>query len=427
MSDTGSPSELEALLARATSPRVGRRDVLRLLGLGAGAASAGALLSACGVSGQKHPSSAASVSKQAQSYWAGKKKTGVVNWAQWPLYIDVGASKSDHPSINQFQKKNGIKVNYYEVIQDDPSFFAKIRPTLESGQYTGYDIAVITNGLYFDKLKELGYLQPLDQNRLTNFRQYAATVYKHAAYDPGNVYSVPWQSGLTGIAYDETKVPKPITSFFDLFDPRLKGKVGMFGDNQDLPNAALIAMFGDPQKTGEKEWKEAAKKLREQRDAGIVRKYYEQDYINALSKGDIWACQSWSGDVFQALASGAKHLKFVLPKEGGPLWTDNQVILKGAQHPVDAMELIDFYYSPTVAAEVAEYVNYITPVPSAQDVVRQDAAAATPANRPALEQLATSPLVFPTAADYSRTYRYRTLKSAEEQTWNSLFEPIYQS
>jgi spermidine/putrescine transport system substrate-binding protein len=398
------------------------------VGLGAGAAGGSALLGACGVNGAKkvQPTGSA-LKKTVADFWAGKKQTGRVNWAQWPLYIDVGDKKGDHPSVDQFSQATGIKVKYSEVIQDTGSFVAKVRPTLAAGQYTGYDVATITNGVFFEQMKQLGYLVPLDQSRLTNFKRYAADAYKHSSYDPGNVYSVPWQSGITGIAYDESKVPKPITSFMDLFDPRLKGKVGMFANTDDLPNPTLVAMFGDPQKTGPDQWRQAADKLKQQRDAGIVRKYFEQDYIDSLSKGDIWACQAWSGDVFQALASGAKHLKFVIPKEGAIIWTDNLVLLKGVQHPVDAMMLMDFYYQPKIAAEVAEYVNYITPVPDAQQVVLKDASAAKGEDKAALLQVAHSPLVFPTQADYAKLYRYRTLNNQELQTWNSIFEPVYQS
>jgi spermidine/putrescine transport system substrate-binding protein len=238
---------------------------------------------------------------------------------------------------------------------------------------------------------------------------------------------VPWQSGITGIGYNTKKVPKPLTSFFDLFDPALKGKVGMFADNQDLPNAALVAMFGDPAKTGEAEWRKAAAKLTQQRKDGLVRKYYQQDYINDLSKGDIWACQAWSGDIFQALASGAKDLVFAIPTEGGVLWTDNMVLLKHIEHAVDAMTLMDWYYRPTIAAQLAEYINYITPVPAAKQAILQDAAKATGSDRAALAQVAKSPLVFPTAQDYSKLHNYRSLTNDELQTWNSIFEPIYQS
>ncbi|ABK53055.1 Twin-arginine translocation pathway signal [Acidothermus cellulolyticus 11B] len=403
---------------------VARRDFLRLLGIGSGAA----LLSACGVKGAAKPAASGSaLATEIQDYWKGKKKTGLVNWAQWPLYIDVNSqNKNDHPSVDAFTKATGIKVNYYEVIQDDPSFLAKILPVLQAGQYTGYDVATITNGTSLDRLMQLGYLIPLDHSYLQNFAKYVDPKYRKTSYDPGNVYTVPWQSGFTGIAYDTTKVPKPITSFFDLWDERLKGKVGMFADNEDLPNAVLVAMFGDPQKTGPNEWRQAAAKLKEQRDKGIVRQYYEQDYIKALSNGDIWASQAWSGDVFQALASGASNLKFVIPKEGGVIWTDNLVLLKYAQHPVDALMLMDWYYQPKIAAMVAEYVNYITPVPAARDVILADAKQATGDDQKSLLDVANSPLVFPTEQDYQKVYNYRTLTEDELTVWNSIFEPIYQ-
>jgi spermidine/putrescine transport system substrate-binding protein len=189
----------------------------------------------------------------------------------------------------------------------------------------------------------------------------------------------------------------------------------------------LVAMFGDPAKTGPAQWKAAAKKLNQQRTSGIVRKYYQQDYINALSTGDVWACQAWSGDIFQALESGAKDLAFAIPSEGGVLWTDNMVLLKNIRNPVSSMALIDWYYQPKIAAEVAEYVNYITPVPAAQPIVARDAAAAKGSNKKTLQEIATSPLVFPTAADYSKLYRYRTLNNTELATWNEIFEPVYQS
>jgi spermidine/putrescine transport system substrate-binding protein len=407
-----------------SSLELARRDLFRYAGAGAGLAA----LAACGVSGQgKKLATGKKLVNQVDAFWAAQKKTNEVNWAQWPLYIDVGKNKSDHPSIDQFTAKTGIKVHYNEVIQDDDTFFAKVQPSLSAGQYSGYDVAVITNGIDFERFKELGLFVPLDHKLMTNFETYAGSIYKTSAYDPGNVYSVPWQSGITGIAYNSKKVPKPLTSYWDLWDPALKGKVGMFADNEDLPNPCLVAMYGDPQKTGVTQWKAAAAKLNQQRKAGIVRKYYQQDYIGALSTGDIWACQAWSGDIFQALESGATDLVFAIPSEGGVLWTDNMVLLKEIENAVAAMELIDWYYQPKIAAEVAEYVNYITPVPSAKQIVESDARKASGSNRATLESIAKSPLVFPTAADYSKLYRYRTLNNTELTAWNDIFEPVYQS
>jgi spermidine/putrescine transport system substrate-binding protein len=403
-------------------PRISRRRALHLGGLSAVAVT----LAACGVKGAKKgsPSTSADAVK---SFWAAQKQTGRLNFANWPLYLDASdKNKNDHPSLDLFTKQTGIKVTYNEVIQENASFFGKIQPQLAAGQGIGYDIIVITNGTYLDKLMQLGYLTALDQSKMTNFYANASSLVKSPSYDHGNVYTMAWQSGITGIGYDAKRVGKKITSWVDLQDAALKGKVGMFGDNQDLPNSALLAVGVNPETSKEADWHTAADWLKKQRDAGLVRKYYEQDYITPLSKGDIWASMAWSGDVFQANASGAT-LDFVVPSEGAVIWTDNMCMPKHAAHPLDAMTYMDFVYDPKIAAMLAEYINYITPVPGAQGVIEQDAAAATGDNKTYDEGLAKSPLIFPSQSDFARLRRYRVLTPAEEKTWNSIFEPIYQS
>jgi len=414
-----------AMLRGLTGRRYSRRDVLRLTGAGAGALGVGALLSACGVSGGGKK---VNTSKDAvAAFWDKQKATGQFNFANWPLYIDVGSSKNDHPTIDMFEKKTGIKVKYFEVIQDDGPFFAQVSPALKAHQYSGYDLAVITNGVYLSDFIDLGYLVPLDHAKLPNFFKYASAKYQNPTYDPGNKFSLPWQSGMTGIGYNRKLVGRKITSFYDLFDPAFKGKVGMFADNEDLPNAMLVAMGLDPAKTTEKDWRKAATKLEAQKNAGIVRKYYTQDYITALSNGDTWISQAWSGDIFQANASGASDLEFIIPKEGGLLWTDNMVILQQAKNALSAIEWMNFVYQPRIAALLAEGINYVTPVPGAKAYIERDAAASTGSTKAGLLQLAQSPLIFPTTADYDKLYRYRVLSQSELTTWNSIFQPIYQS
>lgn len=404
------------------SPRVSRRSVLQF----GGASALAMALAACGVSSKKgSTATGTSASAQAKQFWADKKQLGKLNFANWPLYIDANPkNKNDRPSLDLFTQQTGIKVTYSEVIQENASFFGKIQPELAAGQGTGYDLMVITNGTYLDKLRELGYLIALDQTRMTNFYKYASPLVKSPSYDKGNVYTMAWQSGMTGIGYDPKRTGREITSWADLMDPAFKGKVGMFGDTQDLPNSALVAIGVNPEVSTEADWRKAADWLKKQRPQ--VRKYYEQDYIDPLSKGDIWVSMAWSGDIFQANASGAT-LKFVVPKEGAVLWTDNMCIPQHAEHPVDAMTYMDFVYTPQIAAMLAESINYITPVPGAQAVIRQDAAKATGDDKAALNELATSPLIFPSPSDFSRLHRYRVLTAEEESTWNALFEPIYQS
>ncbi|MEZ0076786.1 spermidine/putrescine ABC transporter substrate-binding protein [Planotetraspora sp. GP83] len=407
-----------AFLRGLTQGRVGRRDAMRLAGLSA----AGLALAACGVQGKgvAKPSSSAQAQSEVDKYWSGKVKNGHVDFANWPLYMDP-----KHPELQQFTQQTGITVTYKEVIQDNAGWFAKIQPQLAAGQTIDYDLMVVTNGIQFTQLVELGYLVPLDHSKLPNFTANAGARYKNESYDPGNVYSIPWTSGMTGIAYNPKYIDTPPTSYSALWDPKYKGKVGMMSDSQEIGNFAMFLLGVDPEKSTPADWEKAAAKLKEQRDAGIVRKYYDQSYVDPLSKGDIWICQAWSGDIFQKNVSDGTDLKFVIPEEGATIWTDNMMIPKTAANPVDAITLMNFFYDTQVAAHLAEYINYVTPVPGAKDVVLADAAKATGDDKKLLESVAGSPLVFPTDADYAKLRTYRSFKTtAEQKQYENLFQSI---
>ncbi|MGI5226698.1 polyamine ABC transporter substrate-binding protein [Actinoallomurus sp. CA-142502] len=390
----------------------GRRDALRLFGL----AGAGLGLAACGVKGQK---AAPPKQNDVQKYWAGKTKKGHLSFANWTLYID-----KNRTPLKEFTRQTGITVTYREVISDDPQWFGKIAPQLQAGQSIGYDLMVVTNGLEFTKLVELGYLVPLDHSQMPNFTKNVGAAYKQESFDKGNVYSVPYATGLTGIAYDPSKTGREITSIQDLWDPKFKGKVGMMSDVQEIGNFGMFAVGVDPEKSTPDDWKKAGAKLQEQKDKGIVRKYYENDYIDALSRGDVWLTMAWSGDIFQQNLNEGSNLKFVIPKEGATIWTDNMMIPKTAENPVDALMMMDFFYRPEIAANLAEFINYVTPVPAAKDVIAADAAKATGAKKKTLESVASSPLVFPTDADYARLRHYRSLTPAEEKDYTAVFQHI---
>src|SRR5690606_28964055 len=274
-----------------------------------------------------------------------------------------------------------------EVIQDTASFYAKMRPQLAANQSIGYDIIVITTGTQITQLTQLGYIAPLHHDKLPDCTKTAGEKYKDQPFDPGNVYGVPWASGFTGIVYNTKYVDEEITSIESLWDPKYKGKVGMNSDTQEIGNFGMFAIGVDPEKSTEADWKKAAAKLEEQRDKGIVRKYYDQSYIDAVGKGDVWLTMGWSGDVFQRNLEGG-DLKFVLPEEGATIWTDNMMIPKTAKNPVDAIALMDFFYKPDMAASLAEYINYITPVPAAQSIIEKDAAAAKGEDKEVLETIA---------------------------------------
>jgi spermidine/putrescine transport system substrate-binding protein len=405
-----------------TSPRnpahgrdYSRRGALRLGGLGA----AGLALAACGVQGSApRQQTTKQALSAAQRFWKAQHLTKHVNFANWALYIDPS-----HATLKQFTAATGITVTYSEVIQDDTSFFAKVNPILRAGQDTGYDIMVITDGLEFTELVQLGEVIPLDQSKLVNFYKYAGKAYLNRAFDSGNVYSVPWASGSTGIAWNPKYVKTPPTSIADLWNPAYAGHIGMMSDPQEIANFGLFKLGIDPVTSTETDWKAAAAELSKQKS--LVRKYYDQAYIDALSKGDIWITMAWSGDIFQQNLSSGTNLQFVIPKEGGTLWTDNMMIPKNAANPAAAMQLIDWYYKPQIAAQLTEAIEYISPVPSVQAIIKADAARATkPDDKKTLNEVAASPLVWISNADYARLKSYVPITAKTSGTFDSIFQPV---
>ena len=327
-----------AFLRGLTQSRFSRRRFVRAGATAAAVAGFGSALSACGIAGTRDTGAPAGFDWA--SWWARQQKHGVLDWANWPLYIDT--SHGSHPSLELFTKQTGIQVNYKPVIQDNASFFSQISPVLQEKQGIGYDLIVITDGWELTQMIANSWLIPLDHSRIPNFARYAGPIARHPVFDPKNRYTVTWQAGITGIGYDPRMTGREITSVKDLWDPAFKGKVGMMSDNTELGSVGMLALGIDPAKSTPADWKRAATLLTKQRDEGIVRQYYDQSYIKALEDGDTWITQAWSGDIFQANYSGFGHLKFVIPKEGGMLWHDNCMIPLHAQNPVDALERDDF-------------------------------------------------------------------------------------
>lgn len=413
-SPAGRPARPD-LLRGLTEPRYSRRRFVRgAAGLLAAGSLAGAL-SACGIAGTRDTGWKDGFNWE--SWWSEQSKQGTFDFANWPLYID--RTKDGSPTLNDFSEKYGITVNYLPVIQDNASFFAQISPVLQAGQSIGYDMVVISNGWQLTQMIKNHWLIPLDHSRMPNFERYAAQSIRSPNYDPGNKFTVTWQSGITGIAYDTTSIDREIDSFKDLWDPAFAGKVGMMADDTELGSIGMLALGIEPKTSTPADWERAADLLRKQRDAGIVRQYYDQSYIKALQQGDTWISMAWSGDVFQAQLSGNKNLKFVVPKEGVMFWQDNCMIPYHAAHPVDAMMWIDYFYRPEVQALITDWVNYISPVPDAKPIIADKLDDPTVAN---------SPLVFPTPDMERKFVAYYDPTGVEAQLkWTSIFDPIIQS
>jgi spermidine/putrescine transport system substrate-binding protein len=406
----------DRVLARGLA-RPRRRDVLGLGGL----AAAGLALAACsggGGSGSR-PARPVRAQNTVQKFWAAQKRHGHVNFANWPLYIDTGRK-----TLQEFTASTGITVSYAEVIQEDDNWVNKIAPILRAGESIGYDLMVVTNGFWFSELLTTGGLIPLDQSLLPNFRKYAAAKFQHRSFDPGNTYSIPWASGTTGIAWNPEFIQTPVTSLNELWNPAYQGRVGMMADVQDLGNFGLLKLGINPETSTPADWRAAAQALTRQRDDGLVRGYYQQSYIDQLTSGNTWISMAWSGDIFQQNLSSGTDLKFVIPDEGGTLWTDNMMIPKYAQNPVDAMTLMDWYYQPEIAAQLTESINYISAVPAAQPIIARDAGKASGSSRQLLHEVATSELVWPTPADYKRLYNYADVSGKLQQQYEAAFNPV---
>ncbi len=418
-----------------TQPRLSRRQMLTSAGAGAGMLGIGAILSACGVKGastQGKSGTAGSVGTAA--WWAKQKQTKTVNFANWPYYIDV--VKGKHLSLEHFTATTGISVNYTEPINNNLPFYAKLRPSLEAKQNTGFDVIVMTNNSPpLGYMIDFGWLIPLDRSAMVNFNKYAGPLIKNPSWDPGNKYTMAWQSGWTAVGYNSSIIKNPGTSVDILFDKRYAGKIGMMNDPQELGSVGLLAIGVEPATSTESDWHKAAKKLQQQKSDGLVRSYYDQSYIDHLKNGDIVVSQAWSGDIFQAdLNSKYRDLKLLIPNEGGMFWTDNMCIPMYAQNPRAAMTMMDYFYQPDVEAVVEYYNDYVCPVPAAKQFLLHP----TGWGASALKQMAPeiglptkvtadAPTVFPTQQYIHNSRPYYQYKSTEElNAWNNLFLPITQ-
>jgi spermidine/putrescine transport system substrate-binding protein len=313
-----------------------------------------------------------------------KQLAKTLRFSNWTLYIDVDEKTKKHPTLDQFKQKTGTTVQYTEDINDNATYFGKIQGPLSQGQSIDRDIVVLTDnsrfpGLLIDK----GWADKLDKSAIPNIKNLQPAL-QHPSFDPNREYSLPWQSGMTGIATN-TKLTggKPVTSMDTLLeDPKFKGKVTLLTEMADTMSLVMLANGDDPTKVTDQSFNAAYDRIKKAVDSGQVRKFTGNDYAADLSKGDLMAAMSWSGDVVQLSADNA-NLVWNLPESGGDIWTDNMLIPKGGD-VFTASTYMNFVYDPKIAAQIAAYVNYVTPVKGA----KEEAAKIDP-------KLADNPLIFP--------------------------------
>jgi spermidine/putrescine transport system substrate-binding protein len=352
-----------------------RRQLLERAALGGAAITFPGILAACGSSGSKTAGGTTGSSQ---------KLAKTLHFSNWTLYID-NKPGGRHPSLDQFHKKYGVHVDYREDINDNASFFSKIQPDLSRGQSTGRDIIVMTdNSRYPSLLVKKGWVEKLDKSAIPNIKNLIPQQ-RHPSWDPNRDYSLPWQSGMTGIGWN-SKLTDPVLTMDDLLgNPKLKGKAGLLSEFSDTLALVMAANGDDPSKVTDKTFDKAIKTIKKAVDSGQIRAFYGNDYSGALAKGDLVATLAWSGDIVQLQADNP-HLKWNLPTTGGDIWTDNMLIPKGGD-VYTASVYMNWVYTPKIAAEIEDYVNYICPVTGAKAVLlKQDPA------------IAKNTLIFPTKA-----------------------------
>lgn len=426
MSDGREQTEIERAIERAIAEgRISRRSFLRRAGRGGlwigGALSLPAILAACGIkpaASQAPGTSAASVAPTPVPTQAGK-----LNFANWPAYIDIDA-KGKYPTIEKFQKETGIQVTYTEDINDNEEFFGKIQPDLAAGNPTAYDLIVMTDWM-IDKMNRFGYLEQLDKAELPNFTANADPLYVDPWYDKGNKVSLAWQSGITGIGYNPTLTKREITTFDDLLDPAFKGHVGMFSEMRDTMCMALLSIGVKPENATIADVQKAGDKLKTAQQAGQFRAFYGNDYYDQLAGKNLWLSIAWSGDITQMELNDNPDVKFVIPESGGMRWVDNMAIPNKAAHPTDAHKMMNFWYDPSNAQTLSEYIGYFSPVKGIPDLINKHADQLESTDKATADYLrVVAKTVNPTPDQLKNVYTYKVLDENEEKQWNDVFQQV---
>ena len=306
----------------------------------------------------------------------GGKAEGELTISNWPGYIDPGKNGT----VARFEDNSGVKVDYIEDINSNDSFFGKLQPQLEQGQSGDRSVFVVADYMA-EQMHNLGYLQEFEHSDLPTVFENLLPALESPAFDPEREFSVPWQGGMTGIWVDTSKAPE-IKSVNDLFDPKYKGKVTMLDELRETPALVMLAEGVDPAEASADQWMAAIDKIDAAADSGQIRRFTGNDYTEDLTAGNIVAAIGWSGD---ASLIENPNAEWRMPAEGCVRWSENMVIPVGAPNTAAALAWMNFVYQPEIAANITEYVEYISPVKGVKEILEKRGS-----------ELAESEIVFPT-------------------------------
>ncbi|MFD9130474.1 spermidine/putrescine ABC transporter substrate-binding protein [Kitasatospora sp. NPDC059571] len=385
---------------RSTTSGLSRRALL-----GATGALGAAALGGCGI-----PAAYVPQERRAAPDRSARDRT--LTFSNWTQYIDVDEKTGRRPTLDAFTERTGIRVTYTEDINDNDEFFGKVSPVLAQGGAPGRDLMVISDWMA-GRYVSLGWVQALDGTRLPNVHKYLDPQLAHPAFDPRRAHSVPWQSGITGIAYNRKLLGREIRSTADLWAADLKGRVTLFAGMDEALGLLMAAQGADISRFSADDAHRAMDQVQKLVDRGHIRRFTGNDYTSDLASGAAIACQAYSGDAIQLKADNP-DIAFVVPEEGGELWSESLMVPNRAAHKQNAELLIDHYYQPEVAAELAAFVQYICPVPAARDVLADSDDADTAA-------LAEEPLIFPTDEIRARLHTMRDVTAEERPDFHRVW------
>ena len=367
---------------------VSRRAVLA----GAGGLGAAGLLAACG--GSDSADSANSV-----------------RWGNWPLYLDYDEDTKKYPTLEKFTEATGIAASYFEDYNDNDEFYGKVQAQLKLGEDIGYDVVTPTDWMAARWIR-LGYTQKFDAANIPNKSNILSSL-ASPSFDPNREQTLTWQGIMGGFGWNVEKNPKGIRTIDDLFAPQNKGKIVVLSEMRDTIGIILLSQGVNLQTVTEDQFMNAVDFMAKKIADGWIRGVKGNEYAEDLTSGDATAVIGWSGDMFILKSENEGKFDFALPESGGTISGDNFIIpsTASAEGKANAEKLINFYYDPAIAAEVAAYVNYVCPVEGAQaEMEKIDPA------------LAASPFIFPDAAMSSKLNVFRSLTPAEETSWGEAFQ-----
>lgn len=335
---------------------------------------------------------------------------GQLYFANWPEYIDL--TEGDHVgTVDRFIEATGIDMTYTEEINDNNEYFAVIQPVLGRGEKIDADIMALT-GWMAGRLINLEWVDELPLDDIPNAANLRDDLV-NPPWDPEGRFSLPWQSGLTGIAYNLSATGRELTSTDDLFDPEFKGRIGMLTEMRDTIGLILQSLGVDITKVSSfDDAADAFAKLDGAKSDGQIRAFTGNDYIADLVSGNFAACMGWSGDVAQ-LSVENSDIRFIIPEEGGVSWADTMLMPKGAEHRAEAAKWMDFVYDPAQAAQITSVVQYVSPVKG----VRDEVAKIDP-------DLADNPLIFPDEAMLANVHGFANLDEDTEAQYDQAFSEI---